>query len=417
MLDLEHLLSFLNIPQVNTALALAGLVLFSLLVDLLIKKVLLRVVFNTLRLGALKDLVESGRLKFISWLSHIIPAVILSEGVRFITDLPESLGIFISNLAQGFVVVMLALSANQIINLTGLLYERRPDSGNKPIKGYLQILKIAIVIVSIVFIIALLVNRSPVFLISGLGAMAAVLMLVFQNTLLSLVASVQISSGQLIRIGDWIEMKQQNADGAVIDIALHTVKIQNWDKTITAVPTKNFISESFINWRGMQESGGRRIKRSILIDQQTIRFLTDDDIERLQGFNLLEDYLEDKQKDIVSWNERLEKQGKKPLNKRRLTNIGTFRAYALQYIKNNPLIRQDMLMIVRQMAPTSEGLPLEVYCFTDTVQWVPYEAIQSDIFDHLLSIIGEFGLSVYQTPSGKDMREMGARLADSQDAF
>src|SRR5690554_4616981 len=198
--------------------------------------------------------------------------------------------------------------------------------------------------------------------------------------------------------------RQQNADGFVIDMALHTVRIQNWDKTITTVPTKSFISESFINWRGMQESGGRRIKRSILIDQHSIRFLTSAELEKLKGLELLEPYLTEKIAEIESWNSRLRKKEKPELNNRRLTNIGTFRIYALEYIKNNPLIRKDMLFLTRLLEPTPEGVPLEIYCFTDTVAWVTYEAIQSDMFDHFLSIIDEFGLNVFQNPSGEDFR-------------
>lgn len=403
-LSLEYLLQLYETPVIHTSIGLAGLVLVAWLTGIIFKRILLKMVRRSVRSKAFTELQDQGRLKFIPWLASILPAIILAEGVGFLTNLPEGLSIFISNLSQAFVVVVLTIAAIQFVNILNFMYEQRPDANDKPIKGYMQIIKIIIYIIAAVLVVALLVNRSPLILISGLGAAAAVFMFVFQNTLLSLVASVQISAGQLIRIGDWVEMRQQNADGFVIDMALHTVRIQNWDKTITTVPTKSFISESFINWRGMQESGGRRIKRSILIDQHSIRFLTSEELEKLKGLELLEPYLTEKIEEIESWNSRLRKKNKPELNNRRLTNIGTFRIYALEYIKNNPLIRQDMLFLTRLLDPTPEGVPLEIYCFTDTVAWVTYEAIQSDMFDHFLSIIDEFGLNVFQNPSGEDFR-------------
>lgn len=403
-LSSESFLQYFDNPVIQTGAGLIALVLTAWVTGVLSKRLLRKMIRRSIRSKAFNELEISGRLKFVPWLASILPAIILAEGVRFLTNLPDGVSIFISNLAQAFVVIVLTAVAIQVINILNYMYERRPDANDKPIKGYMQILKIVIYIIATVLVLALLVNRSPLILISGLGAAAAVFMFVFQNTLLSLVASVQISAGQLIRIGDWVEMRQQNADGFVIDMALHTVRIQNWDKTITTVPTKSFISESFINWRGMQESGGRRIKRSILIDQHSIRFLTSAELEKLKGLELLEPYLTEKIAEIESWNSRLRKKNKPELNNRRLTNIGTFRIYALEYIKNNPLIRQDMLFLTRLLEPTPEGVPLEIYCFTDTVAWVTYEAIQSDMFDHFLSIIDEFGLNVFQNPSGEDFR-------------
>src|SRR5690606_14378628 len=265
--------------------------------------------------------------------------------------------------------------------------------------------QIVIYAIATILVIATLIDRSPLILLSGLGAMAAVLMLIFQDSLLSLVASVQISSSDIIRVGDWVEMPALNADGDVIDIALHTVKVQNWDKTITSIPTKRFISDSFKNWRGMQESGGRRIKRSLYLDQQSVHFLNNEERQRLYRFNLLEDYLVKKRQEIDEWNTKLEEAGKEPVNTRRVTNLGTFRAYVQHYLQRHPGIHQDMTLMVRQLAPTAEGLPLEIYCFTNTVAWAQYEGIQADIFDHLLAILPEFGLRVFQAPGGADFRE------------
>ncbi len=201
-------------------------------------------------------------------------------------------------------------------------------------------------------------------------------------------------------------MPQLNADGDVIDIALHTVKVQNWDKTITTIPTKRFITDSFKNWRGMQESGGRRIKRSLFLDQNSVHFLDADDLARLHRFRLLDGYLKAKESELLSWNAQLDESSRLPINSRQLTNIGTFRAYVENYLRHSGDIRQDMTLLVRQMAPTADGLPLELYCFTATTAWARYEAIQSDIFDHLLAILPEFGLRVFQHPSGADMREL-----------
>ncbi|WP_372874410.1 mechanosensitive ion channel family protein, partial [Pseudomonas sp.] len=264
--------------------------------------------------------------------------------------------------------------------------------------------KILVFVIAAILIIATLIDRSPLILLSGLGAMAAVLMLIFQDTLLSLVASVQISSSDIIRVGDWIEMPQLNADGDVIDIALHTVKVQNWDKTITSIPTKRFISDPFKNWRGMQECGGRRIMRSLYLDQTSVGFLNPEEITRLQRISLLRQYLQHKHSELLSWNSALAEDGQEPANTRRITNIGTFRAYVEQYLRQHPQIHQDMTQLVRQLSPTADGLPLQLYCFTNTIAWASYESIQSDIFDHLLAILPEFGLRVFQHPSGADLR-------------
>jgi len=311
----------------------------------------------------------------------------------------------VRNVCGGFIVPTIALALGGVLDTVNMLYQRRSDARIHPIKGYLQVVKIGLYAIATILIIATLIDRSPLILLSGLGAMAAVLMLIFQDTLLSLVASVQITSNDLIRVGDWVEMPQLNADGDVIDIALHTVKVQNWDKTITSIPTKRFISDSFKNWRGMQESGGRRIKRSLYLDQQSVHFLDAEERKRLYRFNLLEEYLVNKRKEIDEWNAKLAERGQEPVNTRRVTNIGTFRAYVERYLRSHPGVHQRMTLLVRQLSPTADGLPLEIYCFTNTVAWAEYEAIQSDIFDHLLAILPEFGLRVFQHPSGGDMRD------------
>ncbi|WP_312842052.1 mechanosensitive ion channel family protein [Stutzerimonas nitrititolerans] len=388
-------------PELQTLVACAALIFAAWLSNWIVKRILVRGVYRLLRHARDAELQDFG---VIRRLSNIVPALVLATGVKAIPGLPEAAVTVVQNVCGGFIVLTVALALAAVLDIINLLYQRRSDARLHPIKGYLQVVKIVLYAIATILIIATLIDRSPLILLSGLGAMAAVLMLIFQDTLLSLVASVQITSNDLIRVGDWVEMPQLNADGDVIDIALHTVKVQNWDKTITSIPTKRFISDSFKNWRGMQESGGRRIKRSIFLDQQSVHFLSEEECEHLHRFSLLDEYLVEKRRDIAEWNAKLAERGQEPVNTRRVTNIGTFRAYVERYVRSHPGIHQDMTFIVRQLAPTADGLPLEIYCFTSTVNWVPYEAIQSDIFDHLLSILPEFGLRVFQHPSGADMR-------------
>jgi miniconductance mechanosensitive channel len=390
-------------PHIHTLYAGLLLVFFAWLSNWVVKRVLVRGLHRVA--GRVIDpvLLEFGIIKR---LANIVPALVLSVGIGTVPDIPEAAVTVVRNVSSGFIVLTLALALNALLDIVNYLYQRRPDAGARSIKGYLQVVKILVYAIAALLIIATLVDRSPLILLSGLGAMAAVLMLVFQDTLLSLVASVQISSNDIVRVGDWIEIPKLNADGDVIDIALHTVKVQNWDKTITTIPTKSLISDSFKNWRGMTESGGRRIKRSIYLDQQSVHFLSEDEYQHLRRFRLLGDYLNDKRQEIGEWNAALAKAGQEPVNTRRLTNIGCFRAYVLQYLRAHPGVHQSMTLMVRQLGPTADGLPLEIYCFTDTVAWVRYEGIQSDIFDHLIAIIPEFGLRVFQNPSGVDLRAL-----------
>ncbi len=399
-------------PQLQTLVACLALITVALLANWLVKHILVRGFYSMLlRFGG----TQQNDFGVVKRLSNIVPAIIISSSVGLIPGLPEAAIAVVKNVSSGFIILTIALALGAILEIINLLYIRRKNAHLKPIKGYIQVIKIIIYAISSILIVATLIDRSPLILLSGLGAMAAVLMLIFQDTLLSLVASVQISSGDMIRVGDWIEMPQLNADGDVIDIALHTVKIQNWDKTITTIPTKRFISDSFKNWRGMQESGGRRIKRSLQIDQHSIHFLTTEELEHLKRFNLMKGYFDEKIDELNVWNQaHVQSNTGDTIDSRKLTNIGTFRAYVEFYIRNHPGIHQKgMTLMVRQLSPTSEGLPLEIYCFTNTIAWVNYEGIQSDIFDHLLAIAPEFNLRVYQAPSGHDMRALGAQVTSN----
>ena len=278
-----------------------------------------------------------------------------------------------------------------------------PENRTKPIKGYLQVLGILLYLIAGLLIVATLMDRSPLLFLSGIGAMTAVLLLVFRDTILSLVASVQLTSNDMIHVGDWIEMPKFGADGDVIDVALHTVKVQNWDKTITTIPTHALIAESFKNWRGMQDAGGRRIKRAIHVDLSTVRFLEDDEIDAFGRWELLGDYIARKRRELGEHNARVGGSGDATSGARRLTNVGTFRAYVERYLRAHPGVHADMTLLVRHQQPTELGLPIEIYCFTNTTEWAAYEGIQADIFDHVLSIVPQFGLRTFQSPAGADV--------------
>lgn len=298
------------------------------------------------------------------------------------------------------IALIILISLNALINAINDLYKKSRFADKLNIKSYAQVVKLIINSVGIIIIAALLAGKSPIYFLSGLGALTAVLILVFKDTILSLVSSVQISSNDLFKIGDWIEAPQFGADGNVIDIALHSVKVQNWDKTICVVPTNQLINSSFKNWRGMSESGGRRIKRSIKINMKSIRFCSDSMIEKFKTIHLLKDYMEQKLKEIEGHNIDKKIDEADLVNRRSLTNVGTFRAYIKFYLKNNANIHNDMTFLVRQLAPQSDGLPIEIYVFSNDTDWINYESIQSDIFDHLLAILPEFELEVFQNLTG-----------------
>ena len=284
---------------------------------------------------------------------------------------------------------------------------RRPGTRGKPLRSYSQVVKLVMWLMVGIVIIATLVDRSPLTLLTGLGAMTAIILLVFKDTILGFVASIQIASYDMVRQGDWVEMPKFGADGDVVEIGLHTVKVQNWDKTITTIPTYAFMSDSFKNWRGMSESGGRRIKRSISLDMNSVRFLSDEDLQSLKGIEYIKEYLTKKSEEVRKWNSEHQFDDTSLVNGRRLTNLGTFRAYLESYLRNHPQIRKDMTFLVRQLEASKEGLPIQIYVFCAEQRWAHYEAIMSDIFDHIIAVIPEFGLRVFQNPSGADFHKLG----------
>ena len=393
-------------PWLMTTLQLALLVFLVWLTNSLTRTLLLRAITRTVKITpTLWDDALLGR-GVIARLANVVPALVAYYGINFVQGLPANVALIVRGTASAYVVLTIALSLSNLLNTIGAIYEQRdPERARaRPIKGYLQVAKLVTYGLAGILIVATLFNRDPLLLLSGLGARTAVLMLVFKDTLLSLVASVQLSTHDMLRVGDWIEMPQLNADGFAIDISLHTVKVQNWDKTITTIPTWRLISESYKNWRGMFESGGRRIKRAMYLDQTSVRFLAPEERQRLHRFALIDSYLDRKQAELEEFNAKLIAEGKDPVNTRRVTNVGTFRAYVQAYLQQHPRIHKDMTLLVRQLQPGPTGLPLEIYCFTSTTAWAEYEGIQADIFDHLYAILPEFGLRVFQQPSGGDVR-------------
>lgn len=311
----------------------------------------------------------------------------------------------LTTVAQLWVMLYALLSFFSLLDVIFNLSQKLSVASQLPLKGIFQGVKLVSAILVGILIISLLLGQSPAILISGLGAMAAVLMLVFKDPILGLVAGIQLSANDMLKLGDWLEMPKYGADGAVTDIGLTTVKVRNWDNTITTIPTWSLVSDSFKNWSGMSASGGRRIKRSISIDATSIHFLDEDERQRLHKAHLLKPYLTTRHQEIDEWNQQLDAP-ESVLNHRRMTNIGTFRAYLNEYLRHHPRIRKDMTLMVRQLAPDDHGLPIEIYAFTNTVVWLEYESIQADIFDHIFAVVEEFGLRIHQSPTGNDIRAL-----------
>ena len=401
---IEYLSPYLPQNPLLHSLAILGvLAVISLLAFYITEKIILTLLTRMFRKTStdLDDILVNRNV--FNRLAYLVPALIF---YNFAYAAPQ-----FTVIIQRASLSLMALSGLLVINafLSALsdIYEKTKYSERMHIKSYIQITKLIVNILGVVVIVAILIDKNVAWLLSGLGAMTAVLLLIFKDTILSLVASLQISSNDLFKIGDWIEAPQFGADGDVIDIALHAVKIQNWDKTISIIPTHKLIDSAFRNWRGMSESGGRRIKRSLFIDMNSIRLCTEELLEKFTHFELLKDYIKQKTKEVADHNKSNSINTAELINGRRLTNVGTFRAYIEAYLRNNSKIHPEMTFLIRQLEPTARGLPIQIYVFTNDTDWVRYEGIQADIFDHLLAIIPEFGLKVFQSPTGKDFGKLG----------
>ena len=353
--------------------------------------------------------------KVIVHFSHIVPATIIHFFAPTLFESSPEIVAFFQTLVNTYLIVIILLLINGLLNFIRAVWERGSLGRRYPAKSFIQAAKLVINLIGLIFILSALLGKSPLVLFSGLGAVTAILLLIFKDAILGLVAGFQLSVNNMVMVGDWIEMPGRGADGDVIDVSLTTVKVQNWDKTITTIPTYSLISDSFKNWRGMSEAGGRRIKRALHIDMRTIQFADEALLERCKRMRLLRPYRESKLEEIQKYNDEVGEDLSELINGRRLTNVGTFRAYCVAYLRKHPKIHKDMTLLVRQLTPSSGGLPLEIYVFTKDIAWARYEDIQGDIFDHLLSVLPEFGLSAYQSPSGADLEKVGFALRDTKD--
>ena len=315
---------------------------------------------------------------------------------------------FTHRICMAYIVLMFIRFLSSLLNAFYTIYNSKEEYRDRPMKGLLQTVQVILYFIAGIVVVSILIKQSPMGILAGLGASAAILMLVFQDSILGFVSGIQLSANDMVRVGDWIEMPKYGVDGDVLEITLNTVKVQNWDKTIVTIPPTLLIKDSFKNWRGMSESGGRRVKRSIFIDMNSVKFCTPEMLERFHKYQVVSNYIDEKEKVLTDYNKEHSIDNSIVVNGRRQTNLGIFRAYLDNYLKNNPFVNHGMTCMVRQLQPTEMGLPLELYFFTATTQWVPYENIQSDIFDHVLSVIPYFELNVFQNPTGTDLRRMSS---------
>ena len=350
--------------------------------------------------------------RVFSQLSHLVPALIIYVlGPQVLIS--DSLSLWVTRGAELYALAALLTTANRVLTVGREIYEEEYEISRRfPIRVYVQVLKIVLSVGAIILGVSIVTGNSPLLLLSGLGAMMAVILIVSKDSLQGLVAGIQLVSNDMVRPGDWVEIPQHGADGDVVEITLHTVKVQNWDKTISTVPTYALISEGFKNWRGMEESDGRRIKRSIFLDVSSVRFCQPQMIEHYKSIEIVRDYVERKQAELADHNRAHGINEAVEANGRRMTNVGVFRNYLAAYLKSHPMVNSRMTLIVRQLQPTPQGLPLEVYAFLSEKRWAEYEAIQSDIFDHIFAALPQFGLRAFQAPSGEDIAQAVEAVAE-----
>jgi len=343
--------------------------------------------------------------KMLKRLSYLAPLVVIDLMASLVPAVAKEINV----VARALIIIVIFLAIGSFLTAIGELLSRSKKFKGRPIKGYIQVVKIIIYSWGVILVIGALTSRDPWAILGGLGALTAVIILVFKDTILSFVASIQISSYDLIKIGDWIEAPLFKADGDVVDISLNIVKIQNWDKSISVIPTYKLLDATFKNWRGMTETGGRRIKRSIFIDQSSVKFVNENLLEKLLEIQLLENYIKNKLSEIEEFNKANKINTRSPINGRRITNLGTFRAYLKEYLKHREDINKNLTFLVRQLEAGPTGIPIEIYVFANTTEWSKYEDIQADIFDHILAAIDQFELRVFQYPTGGDFKNLQAK--------
>lgn len=382
------------------------LIILSFLTYFITRKVLLTIIHRlTIKSKNKWDDILDGQ-KFFRKLSNLVPTYIIYAFTPLVlVNYPQTASI-IQSILSIIMIILLVMAINAFLNAVSEIYQDFTISRSKPIKGYIQIAKIFVIAIGIIVILAQLFGRNPLGLIGGLGAFSAVLLLVFKDPILGFVSGIQLSANNMLAPGDWITMDKYNADGTVIDIALTTVKVQNWDKTISTIPTYSLISDSFQNWRGMEESGGRRIKRSINLDMKSVKFCTPEMLDKFRKISDVKNYVENTQKELEAYNKEMAIDNSILVNGKRQTNLGVFRAYLREYLQNHPFVINEMTFLVRQLQPTETGIPIEIYVFSKLQEWAKYEDLQSDIFDHVLAVIPEFELRVFQNPTGDDFRKI-----------
>jgi miniconductance mechanosensitive channel len=403
---MENITNWLNeYPIVLSIIEFVGVIIFAFLAYVIVKKLLISGVHKIVQ--KTKTDVDDILLNesILKRIAYIAPLIIISQFLYLIPQIQDVLKKF----TESVIVLLFLLIIGSLINAGNELYEKSRNYVRRPIKGYLQIAKIIVYILGGIVIIGLLTGQEPWAVLTGVGAFTAILILIFKDTILSFIASIHISAYDLVRVGDWIEVPQYKVDGDVLDVALHTIKVQNFDKTIVVFPTHMLLEGSFKNWRGMQKAGGRRIKRSIHIDLSSVKFCDDNLLEKFKKFQLIKDYIERKEIEIENDNNEKEVDTSIIINGRRMTNIGTFREYLKAYLKNREDINSGLTFLVRQLTPGPSGIPIEIYVFADTTNWAKYEEIQADIFDHIFAVITEFELNIFQNPTGKDFRELSEK--------
>jgi len=386
-----------------------------LLLIILILAYILNLICNKVFLNAFKKIADKTKntwddliveRKVIHKLINIVPAIFVYVLLPLVfPNNPNTLD-FLQRVCLVYVVAVSLRFVNSSLSLVHEISNHNEELKSKPLKGFIQIIQVIIIVVGIILIISVLIKESPVKLLAGLGASAAILTLVFKDTILGFLAGIQLSTNDMLRPGDWITMNKYGADGTVLEVTLYAVRVRNWDNTITTIPPYALISDSFQNWRGMFESAGRRIKRSIYIDMNSVHFCTPETLERFHKIDLIKDYLDVKECELKEFNKSHEVDESVPVNGRRQTNLGVFRNYLLHYLRNNPAISKELICMVRHLQPTEKGIPIELYCFSADRAWVVHESVQADIFDHILAIIPEFELQVFQNVSGYDLSKI-----------
>ena len=346
--------------------------------------------------------------KVLTHVSHLVAPILLYILLPLAIS---NLGLlsFIQRICMIYIIAVFLKFISSLLTALFHVYSEKEQFRDRPLKGLLQTVQVILFFIGGIIIVSILIDKSPMVLLTGLGASAAVLMLVFKDSIMGFVSGIQLSANNMLRVGDWIQMPKYGADGTVIEVTLNTVKVRNWDNTITTIPPYALVSDSFQNWRGIQESGGRRIKRSIRIDMNSVKFCTPEMLAKYKKIQLLKDYIEETEKVIEDYNKEHGIDNSILVNGRRQTNLGVFRAYLTNYLKSLPTVNQDLTCMVRQLQPTEQGIPLELYFFSAIKAWVPYEGVQADVFDHVLAIIPEFDLHVFQNPTGEDFRELSKR--------